>query len=71
MNADAKFDSLGGSNFGIARGHAALDLDGAPHPIDDAGKFHQHPVAGGLDDAPPMLGDLRVAELAPDRPERR
>jgi len=27
-------------------------------------KFHQHAVSGGLDDAPVMLPDLRVDELA-------
>jgi hypothetical protein len=30
----------------------------------DAGKFHQHAVAGGLDDAAMVLGDLRIEKLA-------
>ncbi len=33
------------------------------------GKFHQHAVAGGLDDAAAVLPDLRVDELAPMRLE--
>ena len=34
---------------------------------DDAGEFQQHAVAGGLDDAAVMLGDLRIEELAAQR----
>src|SRR6516165_3277732 len=34
------------------------------HRIDDAGKLHQHAVAGGLDDPATVLGDLRIEELA-------
>jgi hypothetical protein len=58
----------------LAGGMAALrsaiarDLDGTAHGIDDAGEFNQEPVAGGLDDAPAMLGDLLVAKFASDRP---
>ncbi len=46
---------------------AALHLDRAAHRIDDAGKLHQQAVAGGLDDAAVMLGDLRIEELAAQR----
>src|SRR5438132_617163 len=35
--------------------------------VDDAGEFHQQPVAGGLDDAAVMLGDLRVDQLPANR----
>ena len=35
--------------------------------IDGAGKFHQHAVAGGLDDAAMVLGDFRIEELATQR----
>jgi len=54
---------------GIALGHRALNLDRAAHRIDDARKLNQEPIAGGLDDATAMFGDLRVAELAADRPQ--
>jgi hypothetical protein len=43
---------------------APLDLDRAPHSVDDARKLDQHAVAGGLDDAPVMLPDFRIDELA-------
>src|SRR5712671_6551655 len=33
------------------------------------GKFHQHAVTGGLDDAAVMLGDFRIEELAAQRLE--
>ena len=31
--------------------------------VDDAGEFRQHAVAGGLDDPPVMLADLRIDEF--------
>ena len=49
--------------IGIAFDHAALDVDGAAHRVDDADEFHQHPVAGGLDDAAAVLGDLGVDQF--------
>src|SRR3974377_566176 len=49
-----------GGNVGIAFDHAALNLDGVPDRFDDAGKLDQDAVAGRLDDAAAMLGDLRV-----------
>ena len=50
----------------VALGHRALDFDGAAHRIDDALKLDEKPVAGGLDDAAMVLGDLRVAQFATD-----
>ena len=41
---------------------AALHLDRAAHRIDDAGELDQQAVAGGLDDAAAMLGDLGIDE---------
>ena len=32
--------------------------------IDDAGEFHQHPIAGGLDDAAVVLGNAAVDQFA-------
>ena len=45
-------------------GHLALDLDGAAHRIDDADELGQQAVAGGLDDASAVLGDLGIDEFA-------
>src|SRR5262245_19932887 len=45
IDADAELDAHVGRFGRIALGHSALHLDGAAHGIDDAGKFHQHPVA--------------------------
>jgi hypothetical protein len=42
---------------------------GAAHRIDDAGEFRECPVAGSLDDAAPMLRDLRVNQFAAVRLE--
>jgi hypothetical protein len=44
-----------------------LHRDGAARRIDDHGKLHQQAVAGGLDDAAVVLGDLRIDELAAQR----
>ena len=55
---------------GVALGHLALHLDRAAHRIDDAGELDQQAVAGGLDDAAAMLGDLGVDQFAPKRLQR-
>ena len=55
-------------DIGIALGHPALHLGGAAQRVDDAGELDQQAVAGGLDDAAAVLGDLRVDQLAPDAP---
>src|SRR5438094_463025 len=63
--------SCSGSPLMLAKGNTAIEgLSGsgsAAHRIDDAGKFHQHAVAGGLDDAAVVLGDLRIEKLAAQR----
>jgi len=53
----------------VLRTDRLLYRDGTAHRVDDAGKFHQHAVAGGLDDAAVMLGDFRIEELAAQRLE--
>src|SRR6516164_1854886 len=47
----------------VALGHRLLHRDRAAHCIDDAGELYQHAVAGGLDDAAVVLGDLRIEKL--------
>jgi hypothetical protein len=39
----------------------------AAHCVDDTGKLDKEAVAGCLDDAPAVLGDLGIAELSADR----
>jgi hypothetical protein len=56
-------------SFGIAVDHCPLHFGGAAHCIDDAREFHQHAVAGRLDDPAAVLSDLRIDELAPMRLE--
>src|SRR5208283_3601428 len=70
VDADAELYPFVGRHVGVAPDHFALDLDGIAHRIDDAGELGQEAVAGGLDDAAPVLGDLGVAELAPYRRQR-
>ena len=60
---------LSAATLGVPLGHRLLHRDRAAHRIDDAGKFHQQPVAGGLDDAALVLGDLRIEKLAAQRLE--
>ena len=58
---------LSAPTAGVPLRHRLLHRDGAAHCIDDAGKLRQHAVAGGLDDAAVMLGDLRIDELMAQR----
>src|SRR5712671_73268 len=69
VDADAQFDAAVRRDTGVPLGHRLLHFDRAAHRIDDAGKFHQQAVAGGLDDAPVVLGDLRIDKFAPQRLE--
>jgi hypothetical protein len=67
IDADTQLDAIVRLDAGVPRGHPLLHFDRAAHRIDDAGKFHQHAVAGGLDNAAAVLGDLRIEELAAQR----
>ena len=62
IDADAQLDAVVRRDIRVPLGHRLLHLDRAAHRIDDAGKLHQHAVAGGLDDAAVVLGDLRIDE---------
>ena len=55
------------ADAGVPLRHRLLHLDRAAHRVDDAGKFHQQTVAGGLDDAAVVLGDFRVEEVTAQR----
>ena len=41
----------------------ALRFDRAPYRVDDAGKFDEEPIAGGLNDAALVLLDFRIDQL--------
>ena len=69
VDPHAKPDATPVRNLGIAIDHSALDLGHTAHRVDDAGEFRQHPVAGGLDDAAVMPGDLRIDQLVEMRLE--
>ena len=60
VNADTKFDPVVRRHVGILRSHIALNFDRASRRIHRTGKLDQHAVARGLDDAAPMLDDLRI-----------
>src|SRR5215472_7452758 len=67
IDADAQFDAAVRCDTGVMLGHCLLHRDRTAHRIDDAGKFHQYAVAGGLDDAAMVLDDFRVDELMAQR----
>ena len=63
IDADAEFNALFRGHPDIAVDHTALDVDGAAYGVDHADEFHQHPVAGGLDDSATVLGDLGIDQF--------
>ena len=70
IDADAELDAPVLRHIGVALAHAALDLGGAGDRVHHARELHQHAVAGELDDAPLVLGDLGVDQLVAMRLER-
>ncbi len=64
VDADPEADAPVLGHVGIAPLHALLHLDGATHGVGDGLELDQHAVAGGLDDATPVLGDGGVDQLA-------
>ncbi len=60
---------LSARDTGVPLGHRLLHRDRTAHRIDDTGKLHQQAVAGGLDDAALVLGDLRIEKLMAQRLE--
>jgi hypothetical protein len=69
IDADAQLDAAVRADTRVPFGHRLLHHDRAADRIDNAGKLHQHAVAGGLDDATAVFGDLRIEELAAQRLE--
>ena len=70
IDADAELDVPVFGNPGIALRHAALDFDGTARRIEDAAELDQKAVAHHLEDAPAMLGDGGIEELAAMLPKR-
>jgi hypothetical protein len=62
IDADPELDAAFVERGAVTVGHAGLDRD-------CAGKIHQQPVAGALDDASAVRGDTRFDELAEMRLE--
>ena len=58
VDADAELDAAVLRHIGVALAHPALDVGGAGHRVHHARELDQHAVAGELDDAALMLGDL-------------
>ncbi len=67
IDADAQLDAVVRFDANVPLGHRLQHRDCATHCIDDAPKLHQQAVAGGLDDATAVLGDLRIEKLAAQR----
>ena len=64
IDADAELDVPVLGNPGVALRHAALNFDRAARRIEHAAELDQEAVAHHLEDAPAMLGDGRIEELA-------
>jgi len=69
IDAHTKLNPSFRGDPGVARRHFALRFDRAPYRVDDACEFDEEPIAGGLNDAAAMFLDLRVAQVAADRPQ--
>ena len=65
IDADAEFAAPILRHLGVALAHAALDIDGAAHCIDDAGEFDEETVPGRLYDAAAVLDDLGIEQHPP------
>jgi hypothetical protein len=63
MNANTKVEAPVFRHPNIASCHLALDFDSTAQCINDTAELDQEPVACGLDDAPLVLGNLRIDQL--------
>jgi hypothetical protein len=66
-NADTKLDAIVARCSGTLLTHPVLPLGRTTQCINHTGKFDQQSVAGRFDDATPVLGDLRIDNVRPDR----
>jgi hypothetical protein len=64
IDSDAEFDAPVFGYIGVTIQHCALRLYCTAHCIQYACKFHQHTIAGGVDNPPMVLGDIRIDEFA-------
>ena len=71
VDAYAEFDPPLFGHIDVALAHPALDLGGTGNRVHDARELDKHPVAGELDDAPLVLGDLGVDHLVAMRLQSR
>jgi hypothetical protein len=62
VDANAEFDPLLLRQAGVAFGHPSLDIDGTADRVDNAWEVSEHPIAGALNDPPPVLVDLGAHE---------
>jgi hypothetical protein len=62
IDADAEIDAPLDRHVGVARSHLALHLDRATNRIDHARELAEQTIARRMDDAAPMLLDLRCLE---------
>jgi hypothetical protein len=67
MDADTKFDAPVRWDLGIPFGHAVLHFGRTTQGVDDARELDQQAVAGGLDEATLVLGDLWIEKIAAQR----
>jgi hypothetical protein len=68
IDADTELNIGFGWHVAVPLDHAALDIDGTAHRIDNADEFHQHPVARGFDDATSVFGDHGIDPVLCDEP---
>ena len=64
VDTDAKPDPVLFGHVRLTIDHSALNLGSTAHRVQHAREFCQQAVAGVLDDAPPILLDLRINQLA-------
>src|SRR5208282_4424378 len=64
VDPDPEGDALVLNRFGVAVSHCSLHFDSAADRIYYAGELREHSIAGVLYDAPSMLLDLRIDEIA-------
>src|SRR5580704_9761611 len=71
VNADPKLYPQFRQHVGVSLNHRALDLYRAARRIDGTGELDQHAIAGGLDNATAMRGDLGIDQRFSERLELR